>query len=232
MIGVTALAFAAAGGGAYAATTQSSTNPRQAFLSDVAKRLHVSPQRLTAAVKAALVDQVNAAVKAGRLSQAQGNAIKEQITKSGALPFPFPFLGPPGFRGPHVFLPPPLLFGGHAGPLAGAAGYLGLSDAHLFNELRSGRSLAQIAKAKGKSAAGLERAMTAAIKSGLERAVSAGRLSKSEAQQLLSRLTSHVHDLIYGSGLPRPQAGPPLMTPPVGPWPQHLRGSVPTAPGL
>ncbi len=195
------VAFAAGGGAAYAAT-QSSSNPRQAFVNDVAKRLHVSPQRLTSAIKAAEIDRLNAAVKDGRLTQAQANAIKHAIEAKGPPfvgPGPGPIVGPPGsFRGP----PGPFggaLFFGHASPVAAAAGYLGLSVTQLFNELRSGRSVAQIAKARGKSVSGLERAVTAAIKSRLDRAVASGRLTKSQEQQLLRTLSTRLGDLINGT---------------------------------
>jgi hypothetical protein len=229
VIGATALAFAAAGGGAYAAT-QSSSNPQQAFLNDVAKRLHVSPPRLDAAVKGALLDRLNAAVRNGRLTQFQANVIKQRVERAGALPFPF--MGRPGFRGPGVLLGPPGRFGGTSGPggpLAGSASYLGLTQTQLLSDLRDGHSLAQIAKAKGKSEAGLGRAMTAAIRSRLEQAVAAKHLTKSQEQQLLSRLTSGLRDFITGTGLPRTPAGPPpLAGPPGSPWPHHHQGSVPT----
>ena len=51
VIGATTLAAAAFAGGAYAASQDSATNTRQAFLNDVASRLHVSPQQLTSALK-------------------------------------------------------------------------------------------------------------------------------------------------------------------------------------
>lgn len=194
------VAFAAAGGGAYAAT-QSNSNPRQAFLNDVAKRLHVSPQRLTAALKGALTDRLNAAVKAGKLTQAQANAIEQRLEHGGAAPF---LLGPGmgmtrGFRAPHMLLGGPAPFG-HAGPIGAAATYLGLSEATLLKDMQSGRSLAQIAKSRGKSTAGLERAMAASVTAKLDRAVAAGIVTKSQEQQILSRLSSKFNALIQRSG--------------------------------
>jgi AraC-like DNA-binding protein len=215
-IGVVALAFAAAGGGAYAAS-QSGSNPRTPFLNDVARRLNVSPQRLMAAVNAAMVDRLDAAVKDGRLTQAQANAIKQHIEQGGMPPFfmrpGMPFPGPPAF-----------FFGGAPpfGPLSSAASYLGLSEVQLVTDLRSGQSLAQIAKARGKSVAGLERAMISAIKSRLDQAVKSGRLTKSQEQQLLNAMTSRLRDLINGSGtrsLPGPRwahPGGPGLIPPTG----------------
>ncbi len=86
LIGATVLAVAAFAGGAYAAT-ESSTSPRQAFLNDVARRLNVTPAQLNAAIKAAYLDRLNAAVKAGTLTQAQANRIEKQIQAGGAVPF-------------------------------------------------------------------------------------------------------------------------------------------------
>lgn len=210
IVAAVALAFAAFGGAAAYAASQSGSNPRQAFLNDVAKRLNVSPQRLTAAIKAALVDRLNAAVKDGKLTHAQANAIEQRIQRNGRLPF---FFAGPGMgygRG-RFFAPPPLFGGplgfGHGGPFAGAASYLGLSPTELFKDLRSGRSLAQIAKARGKSVAGLERAMTTSIKSRLDAAVAAGRISKPQEQRVLSTISSRLPDLINRAG-PRGLAGP------------------------
>ena len=214
-VGAAAVVLAGAAGGAAYAATQPTTRPPDAFFNDVARRLNVSPQRLTAAVKGAMADRLNAAVKHGRLTQAQANAIKQHIEHGGLPPF---FFGPaPGalVHPPGVLGTPPAL--GHAGPLAAAASYLGLSDVQLFNDLRSGRSLAQIAKSKGKSVAGLEQALTATVKSRLDQAVAARRLTQSQEQQILSRFSSRVRDLVNGTGMRRGievPRGAPFMPPP------------------
>src|SRR2546429_34233 len=83
------LALVAGGGGAYAASQGSSTDPqqeRQAILDDVAKRLGVTSTALSDALKAALADRVDAAVAAGRLTQAEGDKLKAAI-QSGRMPF-------------------------------------------------------------------------------------------------------------------------------------------------
>lgn len=198
VVGIVALAFAAAaGGGAYAAT-QSTSDPQTAFLNDLAKRLNVSPQRLTAATKAAMIDRLNATVKAGNLSQAQADAIKQHIESRSGPPFLLgPGMGPGGIppgRGFFFAGPPPF------GPLGSAASYLGLNRGQLFQDLRSGRSLAQIAKSREKSVTGLQNAMTAAIESRLDQAVKAGRLSKPEEQRILSTMTGRLRDFINRSG--------------------------------
>src|SRR5947209_10599361 len=64
VIAAAAVIAAASAGGAYAAT-QTASNPRQAFVNDMAKRLRVSPSQLTSAFKAALIDRLDTMVKAG-----------------------------------------------------------------------------------------------------------------------------------------------------------------------
>ena len=82
--------------------------------------------------------------------------------------------------------------GGPMGPLEPAASYLGVSQAALFKDLRSGKTLAAIAKANGKSVGGLEAAMIAPAKSHLDAAVKAGRVTKSQESRFLKMLSSGI----------------------------------------
>jgi hypothetical protein len=231
-IGSAAVVAAAFAGGAYAATQNSGPSTRQAFLDDVAARLHVTPQQLSSALNGAFTDQLQAAVKAGKLTQAQANAL-EQHLKQGSVPgLPVPFLPGP------FFLP-----GGHArfgglGLLAGpgavpaAASYLGLTNAQLVQQLSSGKSLAQIATAQHKSVSGLEQAMTAAVKTKLDKLVANKVLTSAQEQKILSRLSARVAAEVNQKGLPfefkRPGMAAPGMPMPrfrVPPgWP---KGQVP-----
>lgn len=220
VIGSAALAAAALAGGAYAAT-QSGAGSRQAFTNDVAHRLHVSPDQLRAAVKAAMIDRLNQAVKEGRLTQAEANRIEQRINQ-GHLPL---FFGHREGFARHL----------RRGPLKAAASYLGLSEAQLFDQLRSGKSLADVAKAQGKTTAGLEQAMTTEFKARLDRAVSNGRITKAQEQKIVDRFQSRLDEMVnrtppkFGSrrhlhaipggpppGMPGSFEGPP---PPGGPPP-------------
>jgi hypothetical protein len=227
LIGGATIALAAGGGAAYAAT-QSGATGQQAFVNDVAKRLNVSPAQLRSAVKAALIDQLNAEVKAGRLTQAQANKIEQQINQNGRLPFlfapggPRPFVAPGGPRpflfapgGPRLFLAPG---GAHkflhveargGGLVHAAASYLGLTNAKLLSDLQSGKSLAQIAKAQGKSVSGLEQAIETAAKTRLDKAVSNGRITKAQEQQLLKALSAGIAQLVNQTGIGAPLPGGP-----------------------
>jgi hypothetical protein len=87
---------------------------------------------------------------------------------------------------------------GLRGPRLGAAvsAYLGITPAQLRTELRSGRSLAQIAVAHGKTAAGLKAAILAKVKARLDRAVAGKRLTTAQEQRVLDRLSAHLDQLV------------------------------------
>jgi len=223
VVGGAALAVAVGAGGAYAATQNSGPTRRQAFLNDVAKRLHVTPQQLDQALKGAFDDQLQGAVKAGRLTQAQADALKQRLQQEGTvgrLALPFGLVGPRFAR--------PWLHGGAgrviAGPgqLPAAASYLGLSVPQLFQQLSSGKSLAQIATAKGKTVSGLEQAMTAAARSGLDKAVAAKLITSAQEQRLLARMSARIAHEVNRKGLPHarrlfPPRLQPGAAPPQGP---------------
>jgi hypothetical protein len=79
------------------------------------------------------------------------------------------------------------------GPVVLAAQYLGLSPSQLRPQLRSGRTLAQIADATpGKSAAGLIAALISQRKQMLAVAVAEGRLAPARENSLLARLAQRI----------------------------------------
>ncbi len=94
-------------------------------------------------------------------------------------------------------------FGGGGGPFGGlsaASSYLGLSTSQLMTQVAAGKTLAQIANAtSGKSASGLIDAMVAAQTKQLDQAVSNGRLTKSQAEQLESNLKARVTSMVNGT---------------------------------
>jgi len=223
VLGLAALAVAAFAGGAYAATQSASPNTRQAFLNDVAKRLHVPPQQLTAALNGAEIDQLQDQVKAGTLTQSQANALEQRLKQSGASPaVPFGFFGPGGGPGPG-FGPPGPGKGGPApqirhfgvpfavaGGIGPAATYLGLNDAQLLQQLSNGKSLAQIASAKGKSVSGLEQAIGSALKARFDKLVANKMLTAAQEKKILLSLSARIASEVNQKGLPFPRFRPGL----------------------
>src|SRR5690348_12300298 len=197
---IAAVALGVAGlGGTALATSSSGGN---SFFDDVAHRLGVSPAKLQSAVNGALSDRLDQLVKQGRLTRAEANAILKQAEAHGGA-FPFGDFGHHGFGGPghfgfhHGFGPGPFFGPGPmGGPLAGVAKYLGVSTEQLLKDLRSGKTLAAIAKAKGKSVSGLESAMVAPIKSHLDSAVKDGHMTKAQEQQALRMITKGIDGFV------------------------------------
>jgi hypothetical protein len=197
-------ALAAAGTGVAVATT-TSDDPKQreqAVLDDAAKRLNIEASKLRDALGAAEDAQLDAEVKAGNLTQKQADAIKARRAKDGTvLGGPGPGFGlhlrgrgfgPPG--GPHLRPPGVPGRGGPGDLLDAAATAIGISQDKLFDELRSGKTLSEVAKAHGKSFDDVKTAVTAALKKDLDAAVKNGDLTQSQADDMLSHLTEHLDD--------------------------------------
>jgi hypothetical protein len=82
------------------------------------------------------------------------------------------------------------------GVLGVAATYLGLTRSQLAAELRTGKSLAQVATARAKSVDGLESALLAPLKRKLDAAVASSRLDAAKAQRLLDRAAARIERLV------------------------------------
>lgn len=193
-----ALALAVGAGGAIAASKSSATRG-DSFLARVAGHLGISTEKLQDATKAAAIDQVDADLKAGRITKAQADAMKARI-ETGEVPL--------FFGGPHRFGD----FGHHGLPfgphehLSATADYLGLSVPQLMQKLASGQSLADIAKAQNKSVDGLKKAILASATKALDQAVENGVLTRAQAKEGLKMLESRLDDIVNGS-LPRMPMG-------------------------
>ena len=179
--------LAAAGGGVAVAASQagSPSEESKAVIDDAAKQLGISPSKLIDALKTALSDRVDTAVAAGRITKAEGDALKQRITSDD-----FPLLG-----GLHRGF-------GHGlfGRLEAAAGYLGLTETQLRTELEGGKSLAQVAKDQNKSVDGLVNALFVDAKGKLDAAVSAGRLTNAQETEMLGVLKDRITNMVNRTG--------------------------------
>lgn len=174
---------------------------RQAVIDDAAGQLGVEPNELSNALKQALKNRVDAAVEDGRLTKEQGAKMKERIDADGA---PMLGLGPRGFHEKHeVFRGgkgfPGKVFGGK---VEGAAEYLGMERREVFEALRSGKTLAEVARDSGKSVNGLIDAMVEAAEKRLDQAVADGKLTKAEKNEVLGDLKERISRLV-NEGRPR-----------------------------
>jgi hypothetical protein len=137
-------------------------------LADVATAQSKSVSGLEDALLANLQTDLDADVTAGRITsdretQILANAktqIAAQVARKGGAG------RPGGFGGPGVH-------GAGGGLQHAAAQYLGLTDAQLLTQLQAGKSLADVATAQGKTAAGLKAALVTQFSSTLDAYVNA-----------------------------------------------------------
>lgn len=201
--GAVGAALAASGGG-------SPKEAAGAFVHDVATRLGVSDEKLTAAIKDASAARIDQALKDGEITTAQADELKAKLESGDAPLLGLPRLGHEGRfgrRGPRLDV------------LSAAATYLGTSRAELRTSLTGGKSLADLAKVAGKSTGGLKDAITAAMKAKLDKRVEAGELTAEQEQTVLAKFTSHLDDLIAGKrpmGMPGRGFGPMGHAGPMG----------------
>ena len=163
-------------GGAVAATKLSPAEESKAVIDEAAKQLGLDPAKLNDALKQALENRIDDAVRSGRLTEAQGEAMKSRIEQGD-----FPLFSGPGLRPRGV---------GHRGfrDLDAAAAFLGIDEDELRDRMRGGETLAEVAEAEGKTVDGLVTAIVAATTKRLDAAVAAGRITKAQRDSIVAGL--------------------------------------------
>ncbi len=217
MIGVAVVAVLAGLTTAVVMAAQPASHHRKGgALATAAAYLGVSPAQLTDELRsgkslAEIADATGRKSEAG-LVEALESAAKEKLAVATAsLPsrvkaevdrVGLPAGGRAGWR-----------LGGRGRALSAAAGYLGVSTSQLRADLRSGKTLAQVADATaGKSHTGLIEALVASRKATLASRVKAGTITQAQANlalpHLLARVTAQV-DHVHAQHRSRASAGAP-----------------------
>lgn len=211
LVSAAVLAAGAGGGAAIAASNNDDRQKtEQSILDDAAKRLNVTPEALKSALGAAEDAQLDAQVKAGKLTQEQADAIKKARAQAGTV-LGGPGVGPGGPRGMHPGMGPGgpgggpgfgfglgglRLHAGAGGALDAAATALGLERDDLVSKLRDGQSIAEIAKAQGKPLDDVKAAVTDAVTKELDARVKDGVLTSDQRDKILTELKEHLDDLV------------------------------------
>jgi hypothetical protein len=224
LVSAAVLAAGAGGGAAIAASGGDDDRQKteQSIIADAAKRLNVTPDALRAALGAAEDSQLDQAVKDGKLTQEQADAVKAHRAKDGTV------LGGPGVGGPHGGPGGHPGFGvgpggpglrfkiGPGGAIDAAATALGLKREDLLSKLRDGTSIADVAKDQGKSLDDVKKAITDGVTKELDQAVTDKKLTGDQRDKVLKELSEHLDDLVN-------------RTPPTG-APRFDKGDHPAAP--
>jgi hypothetical protein len=213
LVSAAVLAAGAGGGAAIAASGGDDERQKteQSIIADAAKRLNVTPDALRSALGAAEDSQLDQAVKDGKLTQEQADAIKARRAKDGSV------LGGPGVGGPHGGVGgrpgfghgadgPGLMFKiGPGGALDAAASALGLKREDLVSKLRDGKSIADVAKDQSKSLDDVKKAITDGVTKELDQAVTDKKLTSDQRDKILKELDEHLDDLVNRKP---PEGGP------------------------
>ncbi|HEX8159907.1 MAG TPA: hypothetical protein VF526_21215 [Solirubrobacteraceae bacterium] len=196
-----ALVAGGAGAAVAAISKDHSKQAEQSILDKAAKRLNVTPDALRSALAAAQDEQLDQAVKDGLLTQKQADAIKARRKQDGRV-LGGPFGEPGGPRGPRGPGGPGFKrgpgFEHHRGAhvlFEDLAKSLDLAPAKLFAQLRAGKSVADVAKAQGKSLQDVRSAVKAAAKDRADKAVKSGDITQAQADEMLSHLDDALQNL-------------------------------------
>jgi hypothetical protein len=177
-VGALTLGGAALAGTALAATGGGAPSPTAPAPSYAAP----APRQDDPAARAERIRQALAGLVADKtLTQAQADKVASTLAASGVRGGPG---GPGGMRGPRG------MGGGQA--LGAAAKALGMTESDLLTQLRSGKSLAAVAKQKGVDVQKVVDALVAEAKQRIADAVKSGRLTQAQADQRLKNLTARI----------------------------------------
>lgn len=220
VLGALAVGIAIGATGTVAASRAfSSEGERRLRALDVVRALDVERAGALDALRKAWKERIDDAVEEGRLTEEQGEALKERIDSRALLPalarLGHRSFGLRGHRG----------FGfGRFRLLETAAHALGLSPGELRERLRDGKTLADIARERGVSVDALVDALVEEATAAIDDAVARGRLSEERAEQAKARVVEKITALVNGAGpwrsfgrFGRPVPGEPWRAPPFGP---------------
>ena len=158
-------------------------NYAQVFIDKLAGILHLTPAQTSSDLKSAEMATIDQMVQDGRITKAQGDALKARIQNGHGFGFG-PELGRPGFGDRAV------LRDLRTAEINAVASALKLSPADLQSQLRSGKTLSQLETQQGVSDATVQSAVHNAAKGVLDKAVKAGTITQQQEDMLLSRLGS------------------------------------------
>lgn len=170
-------------------------------VAEVAEANDVDPSAVVDAIVAAHMERLDQAVEDGSLTQEEADeiaaAMEERVTAfvDGELDRS-PLWGHPG------------LWGFADGPVAAAADVIGIGPVELLEEIRDGRTIAEVAEANGADVSAVVDAVVAALQERLDSAVENGWITEQEADERAAELEEQATAIVNGDLTPLPFPGP------------------------
>ncbi|MGE5618811.1 MAG: hypothetical protein ACM3US_06085 [Sphingomonadaceae bacterium] len=165
-----------------------SSNYREHFLDRLANALGTTREKLNSAFTQARNETVDQMVKDGKLTQEQADKIK---AKSDTAPFAF------GFRGFGKRHEGGIVFKGGGQVHVAIAEALGMTPEELTNQLKSGKSLAELAQGKEQA---VKDAVVGIVKAQLDNAVKNGKMTQERADRILEQIRTADLSKLGGRG--------------------------------
>jgi hypothetical protein len=169
---------------------------QEAYLNALAARLGLSVDQLKEAQKQARIDLINQAVAAGRLTQQQADRMIQAIQSGQGAGQRGQMRPGQGQRGQQQRPNQGQRGPGMPGPGQAVADFLGMTPDQLRAEFQAGKSLAQIAEAKGVTRDALKAKILETRKARLDAAVAAGRMTAQQAEQAAARMSANVDRML------------------------------------
>ena len=205
-LAIVLVSTAVIGGGIGLAVAQDEDTPVQSFLGRVAEKLGIGEDELRSAVTEAEQDIIDERVAEGELTAEEGEALKERIESGDLLaPLRDRLAGARGRFCDRVF---DCIHGRMRDHTAEAAAtVLGLELEELVDELKDGKTLAEVAEEKGMAVDELTAAMLPEVRQELDAEVAEGKLTEEQADAIYGSVEENIDDIVNAQGR-RPLLGP------------------------
>jgi AraC-like DNA-binding protein len=187
----------------------SGKNYAQVFIDKLAGVLHLSSSQTASDLKSAELATIDQMVQDGRITKAQGDALKAKVQNGQGFGFGFaPKFGGPGL-GDRT-----LMRDLRTAEINAVAGALKMSASDLQTQLRSGKTLSDLETQQKVSDSTVQAAVHNAAKGVLDKAVKAGTITQQQEDEILSHMGSMPfkfgfgHRGFQGPGAPGAPAAP------------------------
>jgi len=191
------------GGGIGLVVAQDEDTPIETFLGRVAEKLGIGEDELRSAVTEAEQDIIDEQVAEGKLSEEQGEALKERIENGDLLaPLRGTLAGPRHHLCDRVF--DCIRERAHDRvrdhTVEAAATVLGLELEELVSELKDGKTLAEVAEEQGMPVDKFTAAMLPEVRQELDALVAEGKLTQEQADANFEHVEENIDRIVNAQG--------------------------------
>lgn len=213
---VALLGLAAVAVGGAVTSAQEGDGPIATFLSKVAEKLGVGEDELKGAIKEAQLEMIDEALADGRITEEQAERLRERAEEGG-------FLFPRPLEEGRYHLRPGVCRRAVGFVVEAAAQVLEMPKEQLVEELKDGKSLAEVAEAQGMSVEAFSEALLGQIQAQLDDLVAEEKLTEEQAERIFQRTQENIDRIVNA----HPDGDGPCRH---GHGPGPLEGSLPIEP--